>query len=86
MRQSIRELVDCSNHILLLLFQILLGKITVLNQLPCKIVLKLLEGRDSFGVTKEVVSEKSTPIYYLQYLPKIMVVMTASPLLSKPHA
>ena len=35
MRRSIHELVDCTNHILLCRF--LLGKIMVLNQLPCKL-------------------------------------------------
>ena len=57
MRRSIHELVDCTNHILLCRF--LLGKIMVLNQLPCKLVSKLLESGDRIRATKEAVNEES---------------------------
>ena len=56
-RRSIHELVDCTNHILLCHF--LLGKIRVLNQLPCKLVSKLLESGDRIRATKEAVNEES---------------------------
>ena len=57
MRRSIHELVDCTNHILLCRF--LLGKIRVLNQLPCKLVSKLLESGDRIRATKEAETRKA---------------------------
>ena len=57
MQRSIHELVDCTNHILLCRF--LLGKIMVLNQLPCKLVPKLVESGDRIRATREVVNEES---------------------------
>ena len=45
------------NHILLC--RSLLGKIRVLNQLPCKLVSKLLESGDRIRATKEAVNEES---------------------------
>ena len=57
MRRCIYELVDCTNHILLCRF--LLGKIMVLNQLPCKLVSKLMESGDRIRATKEAVNEES---------------------------
>ncbi len=57
MRRSIHELVDCTNHILLCLF--LLGKIMVLNQLPFKLMSKLLESGDRIRATKEAVNEEN---------------------------
>ncbi len=56
-RRSIHELVDCTNHILLCCF--LMGKIRVLNQLPCKLVSKLLESGDRIRAIKEAVNEES---------------------------
>jgi hypothetical protein len=65
MRRSIHELVDCMNHILLCRF--LLGKIPVLNQLPRKLVSKLLEGGDRIRATKEAVSEESIHLQDRKY-------------------
>ena len=65
MRRSIHELVDCTNHILLCRF--LLDKKPVLNQLPRKLVSKLLEGGDRIRATKEAVSEESIHLQDRKY-------------------